>query len=85
MAEDPNQDGGLPPEDAAPARTQGHVAGDARPGALDDEPTPRRLRRRPNFRGHIVVDDDEPLPVFDTPADPPPAPSDPPGSQASQR
>ena len=85
MAEAPNQDDGLPPEDAAPTPTQGHVAGDATPGALDDEPTPRRLRRRPNFRGHIVVDDDEPLPVFDIPAEPPAPLFDPPGSQAPQR
>ncbi len=72
MADNPDQDGG-----AAPDGTQGLEAGDAAgPGALHDQPATRHLRRRPNFRGHIVVDDDEPLPVFDAPADPPPAAPD---------
>jgi hypothetical protein len=30
-------------------------------------------RRRHRFRGHVVVGFDEPLPVADRPADPPPA------------
>jgi hypothetical protein len=81
VADDPRQDGGAPPEGAAPAGTQPLEAGDPEPGAPVDEPAPRRLRRRPNFRGHIVVDDDEPLPVFDAPPNPP-APPAPPGSQA---
>ena len=80
MADDPDQDDGTPPEGAAPDGTQGLEADDAGRSALDDQPT-RHLRRRPNFRGHIMVDDDEPLPVFDTPADPPPAAPD---GQASQ-
>jgi hypothetical protein len=81
VADDSGQDAGAPSQGAAPADTQGHEAGGAGPGALDDEPAPRRLRRRPNFRGHIVVDDDEPLPVFDAPADPLPAsPADPAGN-----
>lgn len=84
MADDPHQDGDAPPQGATPADTQRLEAGDAAPGALDDMPTPRHLRRRPKFRGHIVVDDDEPLPVFDAPPDPPPAPPAGPGSQAMQ-
>jgi hypothetical protein len=84
VADDPDQDGGAPPECAAPDGAQGLEAGNAGPGALHDEPTPRHLRRRPNFRGHIVVYDDEPLPVFDAPAGPPPAPPAAPDSQASQ-
>jgi len=85
MADDPDQDGGAPPEGAAPDGTQGREAGDAGFGALGDEPATRYPRRRPNFRGHIVVDYDEPLPVFDAPADPLPAPPAPPGGQASRR
>lgn len=82
MADDPRQDGDTPPESAASAGTPPLQAGDAEPAALGDEAAPRHLRRRPNFRGHIVVDDDEPLPVFDAPPDPPPAPPAAPGSQA---
>jgi hypothetical protein len=82
VADDPRQDGDAPAEDAASAGRQRLEAGDAEPGALGDEATPRQLRRRPNFRGHIVVDDDEPLPVFDAPPDPPPAPPAAPGRQA---
>jgi len=81
VADDPDQDSGGPPKGAAPDGTEGLGTRDAGPGALDDEPTTRHLRRRPHFRGHIVVDDDEPLPVFDAPADPPPAAPD---GQASQ-
>jgi len=84
VADNPGQDGSAPPEGAAPDGTQGPEAGDAGPGAFDDQPTTRYLRRRPNFRGHIVVDDDEPLPVFDAPADPPPAPPATPDGQTSQ-
>lgn len=84
MADDPNQDAGAPPEGAAPDGTQGLEASEAGPGTLDGEPTKPRLRRRPNFRGHIVVDDDEPPSVFDVPADPPPAPPAAPDGQASQ-
>jgi hypothetical protein len=84
VADDPDQDGGARPEGAAPDGTQGLEAGGAGPGALDDEPTTRHLRRQPNFRGHIVVDDDEPLPVFDAPADPLPAPPAAPNGHASQ-
>ena len=84
MADNPDENGGAPPAGAAPAGTQGREAGDAGPGALDDEPAPRHLRRRPNFRGHIVVDDDEPLPVFDAPADPLPAPPAGPEGSGSQ-
>ena len=73
MADDPRQDGDAPPQGAAPAGTQHLEAGAPEPGAPGDQPAPRRLRRRPNFRGHIVVDDDEPLAVFDAPPDPPPA------------
>jgi hypothetical protein len=75
VADDPGQDGGPPPEGPTPDGTQRLEADDAGPGALDDQPT-RHLRRRPNLRGHMVVDDDEPLPVFDAPADPPPAAPD---------
>lgn len=74
MADDSRQDGDAPPDSAAPASTQRLEAGEPEPGAPVDEPARRRLRRRPNFRGHIVVDDDEPLPVFDVPPDPPPVP-----------
>jgi hypothetical protein len=49
-------------------------ANDTVPGAVGDEPTMRRPRRRPVFRGHIVVDDDEPMAVFDAPAEAPPTP-----------
>ena len=84
MADDPGRHGGAPPQGATPAVTQGLEADDAGPGALDQSPTPRQLRRRPNFRGHIVVDDDEPLPVFDAPADPLPAPPAGPEGTASQ-
>jgi hypothetical protein len=80
MADDPDPGGGALPEGAAPDGTRGPAAGGAEPG---DQP-PRRLRRRPNLRGHIVVDDDEPLPVFEFPADPPPAPPADPDGQASQ-
>jgi hypothetical protein len=82
MADDPSQDGEAPAEGAAAAGTQRLEAGDAEPGAPGDETAPRQLRRRPNLRGHIVVDDDEPLPVFDTPPDPPPVPPPARGSQA---
>jgi hypothetical protein len=41
------------------------------------------LRHQPHFRGHIVADDDEPPLVFDTPADPPPAPPAAPDGHAS--
>jgi hypothetical protein len=81
VADNAGQDGGAPQEGAVPDGTQGNEAADAGPGALDDQPTTRHLRRRPNLRGHIVVDDDEPLPVFDAPAEPPPAPPDSPASQ----
>jgi hypothetical protein len=74
MADDPGQDGGAPPAGATPDGAHGPEAGDAGPGAPDEKAAPRRLRRRPTFRGHIVVEDDEPLPVFDAPAIPPPAP-----------
>jgi hypothetical protein len=74
VADDPDQDDAARPKGAAPDGTQGPETREARPGALDDGPATRRFRRRPHFRGHIVVDDDEPLPVFDVPADPPPAP-----------
>ena len=74
MADDPDQDSDAPPEGPAPDGTQGPEAGNAGSGALGDEATPRHLRRRPHFRGHIVVGHDEPLPVFDAPADPPPVP-----------
>ncbi len=84
VTDDPDQDGGAPPEGAALYGTQGLEAGDAGPGALNDAPTTRRLRRRLNFRGHIVVGDNEPLLVFDAPADPPPAPPAAPDGQASQ-
>jgi hypothetical protein len=77
-----DQDGGAPPAGAPPDSAQGRKAGEAGPDGLDEEPTTRRLRRRPNFRGHIMVDDDEPLPVFDAPADPPPAPPPAPDGQA---
>lgn len=73
MADGPDQDTSVRPNGAAPDGTQDLQTRDARSGALDDEPATRHLRRRPHFRGHIVVDDDEPLPVFDVPADPPPA------------
>jgi hypothetical protein len=81
VADDPGQDNSARPEGPAPDGTQGPETRDAIPGALDDEPATRHLRRRPHFRGHIVVDDDELLPVFDVPADPPPAAPD---GQASQ-
>ena len=67
MADDPRQDGDAPPDNAAPASTQRLEASEPEPGSPVDKPAPRRLRRRPNFRGHIVVDDDEPLPVFGAP------------------
>jgi hypothetical protein len=38
--------------------------------------TPSSRREVADLRGHIVIDDDEPLPGFDTPADPPPAAPD---------
>jgi hypothetical protein len=82
VADNPRQDGDAPPEGAASVGTQPLEANDAEPGAPGDEAAPRQLRRRPNFRGHIVVDDDEPLPVFDALPDPPPAPPAAPGSQA---
>jgi hypothetical protein len=75
VAVDHDQGDGTPPAGATPDNAQGREAGDAERDARNDEPTTRRLRRRPNFRGHIVVHDEEPLPVFDAPADPPPAPS----------
>lgn len=81
MADDSGQDDGTLPASTAPASTapastapddaQGPDADDTGPGS-----PARRLRSRPNFRGHIVIDDGEPLPVFDAPADPPPAPAD---------
>ena len=77
MAEDTESRGTHEPEPDNAGLT------DARPHDLDDEPATRRLRRRPNFRGHIVVENDE-LPAFDTPADPPPAPPAAPDGQLSQ-
>lgn len=68
MADDPGQ-----AEGAASEGAQGLETSDAGPDTPVGEPITRRLRGRRNFRGHIVVDD-EPLAVFDAPAEPPPAP-----------
>jgi hypothetical protein len=79
VADDPSQ-----ADDAAPDSAQALGPSDAGPGALGDQPAARRFRRRPNFRGHIVVDDDEPLAVFDAPAEPLPAPPAAPDGHTSQ-
>lgn len=66
MADDPDQD------DGAANDLQFGVA----PGVFDNEDGTRLLRGRRSFRGHIVVGDDERLPVFAVPAEPPPPPAD---------
>jgi hypothetical protein len=58
VADDP----GDPPPDAEPGLPAGEAAG---------EPAAPRLHGVPNFRGHIVIDDAEPVLVFDFPAEPP--------------
>jgi hypothetical protein len=73
VADDPGLSGAPPQEGPTPAGAQGLEADDAGSGTPGQDSTRRQLRRRANFRGHIVVDDDEPLPVFDAPADPLPA------------
>jgi len=80
VSDDLSQDGGPLPEGAARYGLQGYEPGDA----VDNEPVIRHLRRPPNFRGHIVVDDDEPLLVFDAPAEPPPASPPAPEGTATQ-
>lgn len=74
MADDPGQADGTPPQGAALDGPQVLEPSDAGPGVPVDEPAAPRLRGRRNFRGHIVVDDDEPLAVFGAPAEPAPAP-----------
>lgn len=81
MADDSGQDDGTLPVSTAPDDAQGLNADDTSPGSPAGESPGRRLRSRPNFRGHIVIDDGEPLPVFDAPADPPPVPPAPADSQ----
>jgi hypothetical protein len=88
MADDSGQDdGALPVSTAlasiAPEGARGPNADDTGPDSPGGESPARRLRSRPNFRGHIVIDDGEPLPVFDAPADPPPVPPAPADSQMS--
>lgn len=71
MADHPSEEG-TSPEGIALDSDESTETGS---GALIDDATIlRRLRPPPNFRGHIVVEDDEPLPVFAVPADPPPTP-----------
>lgn len=84
MSDDPGQGGRPSREGDTPDGTQGHQTGDVGSGALDNEPITPHLHRQPNFRGHIVVDYDEPLLVFDAPADPPPVPPAAPDGQATQ-
>jgi hypothetical protein len=74
VSDEPDRDGAASAEAGWPSGEQDIAAEEAKPGIPGDGTASRRRRRRPNFRGHIVVDDDEPLPVFAVPADPPPAP-----------
>lgn len=70
MADHPSEEGTAPEGIAL----DGDESTETGSGALGDATIPRRLHSPPNFRGHIVVEDDEPLPVFAVPADPPPTP-----------
>jgi hypothetical protein len=84
VAYDPGQADRIPPQSAMPNGTQDLEPSDAGPGTPVDKPTTRHLRGWRNFRGHIEVDDDEPLAVFGAPAEPPPVPPAAPDGQASQ-
>jgi len=70
-------------EGTAPNDVSDSAPLDTVPGSPDSAAPGRRPRGRPNFRGHIVIDDGEPLPVFDEPADPPPASPAPADGQVS--
>jgi hypothetical protein len=55
------------------------------PADVEDGPATRRLRRKPNFRGQIVIKSDEPLPSFDSPAEPPPPAPEPDGKPSQSQ
>lgn len=74
MAEDPSQGDGAPSQPVVPGSPYSPQASDVALGSPGDGTGLLRPRPRPVFRGHIVADDDEPMAVFDAPAEPPPPP-----------
>jgi hypothetical protein len=70
-------------DETEPAGTQAPGPPADGPDPLPEEPTTRRIRKRPNFRGQVVTDED-PLPAVDLPPDPFPAPPAAPDSQSPQ-